>query len=88
MPEPPPGGAVVDWGLIEAALVPGLAFDYAGNRLGRGKGFYDKMLRNVAGIKCGVCLEGQLVERLPVEPHDVPVRLVATPERCLEARPV
>jgi len=84
--EPPAEGPVVAWGLLDAALVPGLAFDYSGNRLGRGKGFYDKMLRHMAGTRCGVCLEGQLVERLPAEAHDVPVQCVATPERWLEAR--
>lgn len=85
--EPPAEGPVVEWGLLDAALVPGLAFDYSGTRLGRGKGYYDKMLRHMACATCGVCLEGQLVERLPAEPHDVPVRGVATPGRWMEARP-
>ncbi|MFT4569232.1 MAG: 5-formyltetrahydrofolate cyclo-ligase [Candidatus Binatia bacterium] len=53
-------------------LVPGRAFDARGNRLGRGGGFYDRCLDNLSllGAVVGVAYEAQLVESVPVEPHD------------------
>jgi 5-formyltetrahydrofolate cyclo-ligase len=52
-------------------IVPGLAFDKSGNRLGRGGGFYDAYLRNSDGPKVGICKQLQLVDELPIEEHDV-----------------
>ncbi len=60
-------------------LVPGLAFDGRGNRLGRGRGFYDRLLQQIAGVKCGVCLDLQLTAEVPVEAHDAQVNFVVTP---------
>jgi 5-formyltetrahydrofolate cyclo-ligase len=59
-----------------AVIVPGLAFDRAGDRLGRGGGYYDRFLGRVAmqrAIKIGVCWELQVVDRVPTESHDVAV---------------
>lgn len=56
---------------LEMVLVPGLAFDRFGARLGRGAGFYDRLLDG--GIECptvGVCFADQIVERVPTEEHD------------------
>ena len=57
---------------IDFILVPGLCFDPTGARLGRGKGFYDRLLSQISGFKCGVCWEGGwLLERfIPMEHHD------------------
>lgn len=57
-------------------LVPGLAFDRAGNRLGRGKGHYDRFFadpRNCSCVKVGVAWELQIVDKVPTKPHDVPM---------------
>jgi 5-formyltetrahydrofolate cyclo-ligase len=62
-------------------LVPGVAFDPAGGRLGRGKGYYDRLLAETQGHKCGVAFDWQLVERVPAEPHDVCVNSLLTPTR-------
>ena len=62
-----------------------MAFDLNGNRLGRGKGFYDRLLKNISGIKCGVGYDFQLLENIPAEPHDAKVDFILTPERCLKA---
>jgi 5-formyltetrahydrofolate cyclo-ligase len=67
-------------------LVPGLAFDLAGNRLGRGKGYYDRLLKTVRGIKCGICHTLQLTHQIPAEPHDAKVDFILTPDRCVRAR--
>ncbi len=72
------GPAAVDW-----ALVPGLAFDERGFRLGRGAGYYDRLLPSLRpDATCwSICLTCQLVRELPVEPHDAPVDGISTPER-------
>lgn len=67
---------------FDAVLVPGLAFDLNGDRLGRGRGFYDRILSKASGVKCGVAYDFQLMEKLPVEPHDAKVNFIVTPNRC------
>lgn len=63
-------------------LVPGVAFDPQGHRLGRGKGYYDRFLRHTLGMAVpdvrliGVCFDFQKVPEVPVDPYDVPVDLV------------
>ena len=64
--------------------VPGLAFDAWGNRLGRGGGFYDRMLASMPGIKVAVALDCQLRDAIPTEPHDVPMDYIMTPTRILD----
>lgn len=70
----PAGTAVTDYAAIDLAVVPGMAFDAAGNRLGRGKGYYDRLLTRLrrSGVYIiGVCFDFQKVETVPCEPHDV-----------------
>lgn len=69
---------------FDLVLVPGLAFDADGNRLGRGRGFYDRILSSASGVKCGVAYDFQLVEKIPVESHDAKVDFISTPSRCLK----
>ena len=69
---------------FDLVLVPGVAFDFSGNRLGRGKGFYDRLLKPFSGLKCGVCHDFQLLEKIPSEPHDVRMNFVVTPMRCVK----
>ena len=72
--EPPadPGG-LVELAALDLVLVPGVAFTTDGRRLGRGGGYYDRLLAHPAmrAWKCGICFALQLVDTLPVEPHDV-----------------
>lgn len=72
---------------LDLALVPGLGFDLAGRRLGRGKGFYDRLLVQIFGTKCGVGFDEQIVEAIPTEPHDVQLNCILTPTRWLESHP-
>ncbi|MBQ6190077.1 MAG: 5-formyltetrahydrofolate cyclo-ligase [Bacteroidaceae bacterium] len=59
---------------IDLALIPGMAFDYAGHRLGRGKGYYDRLLPRIPqAYKLGVCFPFQLLDSIPVESHDINV---------------
>jgi 5-formyltetrahydrofolate cyclo-ligase len=71
---------------LDLIVVPGLGFDPRGRRLGRGKGFYDRMLSEASGVKCGICFDEQIVENIPAEPHDVAMDFVATPTRWLDCR--
>jgi 5-formyltetrahydrofolate cyclo-ligase len=84
--EPRAGCPALALNPLDLVLVPGVAFDFAGRRLGRGKGFYDRLLAEVRGHKCGVAFDGQLVAQLPEEPHDVRVDSILTPTRWLPAR--
>lgn len=56
---------------IDLVVVPGVAFDKLGNRLGRGKGYYDKVLKRTPACKVGVCFDFQFLDKLPTEEHDV-----------------
>jgi 5-formyltetrahydrofolate cyclo-ligase len=56
---------------IDVMVVPGEAFDKAGNRLGRGKGFYDRALQEYGGYKLGICFPHQFVASVPTEDTDV-----------------
>jgi 5-formyltetrahydrofolate cyclo-ligase len=67
----PQGGALVRLDPVDLWLVPGMAFDRVGRRLGRGKGFYDRLLTRADGLKIGLCFDFQLFDLLPTEPHDV-----------------
>ena len=71
---------------FDLVLVPGVAFDWRGHRLGRGRGFYDRILAQASGVKCGVAYDFQLLEEIPAEPHDAPVNFVVTPARCVRRK--
>ena len=68
--------------LINLVIVPGLGFDPFGNRLGRGRGFYDRFLGKpeFRGTTCGFALESQIVDSIPAGPHDVKVNMLVTDE--------
>jgi 5-formyltetrahydrofolate cyclo-ligase len=71
---------------LDLILAPGLAFDLRGRRLGRGKGFYDRLLSAAQGVKCGICFDEQLLPEIPVEPHDVSLDFLVTPTRWQDCR--
>jgi 5-formyltetrahydrofolate cyclo-ligase len=87
----PPGPELPESALGEAALVivPALAVDRRGVRLGRGRGFYDRSLgrRNPQARLIAVVRDAELVDELPAEPHDVAMTHALTPERGLIALP-
>lgn len=58
-------------GALDLIVVPGMAFDRQGHRLGRGKGFYDRFLVKYPNVKTmGICFDFQLLDEIPAEPHD------------------
>nr|WP_267962744.1 5-formyltetrahydrofolate cyclo-ligase [Thermus hydrothermalis] len=68
----------VDPGVLDLVVVPGLAFDREGFRLGHGKGFYDRFLAQVKAVRLGVVPEALLLPRLPRDPWDIPMAYLAT----------
>ena len=68
---------------FDLVLVPGVAFDRQGGRLGRGFGFYDRILAEASGVKCGVAYDFQLLDQIPTEPHDAKVDFILTPNGCV-----
>jgi len=68
---------------IDLVVVPGLGFDPAGNRLGRGRGFYDRFLshRDFRGVACALALEDQVVEAVPSDETDMRVHMLVTDAR-------
>lgn len=72
---------------LDLILVPGVAFDLHGHRLGRGKGYYDQLLKGLSGTTCGVAFDRQIVGEVPVEPHDVRLDCILTPTRWIQLKP-
>jgi len=90
IPEPDPQRcARVAPGTIDLVLLPGSVFDAEGGRLGYGGGYYDRFLVNEApqALRLGVCFELQLVEALPLLPHDQRLDILVTESRVLRFPP-
>ncbi len=70
----PTGTAFTDYAAIDLAVIPGVAFDRQGNRLGRGKGYYDRLLPRIpTAYKLGLCFPFQVLNQIPAEAHDIPM---------------
>lgn len=78
MLEPGPDCPLIPPDQIDLVLVPGLAFDRSGGRLGRGGGYYDRWLAGFSGVTAALCRDGLLMEAIPRLPHDLGVDLVIT----------
>ena len=76
--EPKPDGEEAEAGEIDLIIVPGVAFDAQCHRLGRGRGFYDRLLSSLHAPKIGICFDFQLVPSVPVESFDHPMDHVVT----------
>lgn len=75
----PANSAIVPIGDIELAIVPGLAFDRHCNRLGRGRGYYDRLLSASHIFTIGVGFDFQFQDQVPTDAHDIPMNAVLTP---------
>lgn len=73
-----PVGETADLSQAAIVFVPALAADISGNRLGKGKGYYDRSLKDYSGITAAVVFESELFEDLPIEDHDQKVDYVIT----------
>jgi len=67
---------------VDVALLLGIAFErHRGYRIGHGKGYFDRFLADKSFTTIGLALESQVVEHLPHEAHDVPMRILVTEDR-------
>lgn len=72
---------------VRVVIVPGVAFDTHGRRLGYGGGYYDRLLASMRSATfVGLAFDGQLAEEIPAEPHDIRMHWVVTPTRSFDAR--
>ena len=78
-----PVGDAVDPSCLELIIVPAVALDAKRNRLGRGKGYYDRLLSVTDCPTIGVACEFQLVEEVPVEAHDRPLDCIVTSDTVI-----
>ncbi|MGB3649079.1 MAG: 5-formyltetrahydrofolate cyclo-ligase [Desulfobulbales bacterium] len=86
IPEPDPKKSLrLEPGEIDAAVIPGSVFDIHGGRLGYGGGYYDRFLLNDApqAKRIGLAFELQVVDNVPLEPHDQPLDILITEERIV-----
>ena len=84
--EEPIGDVVKDYDRIELAIIPGVGFDLQGNHLGRGKGYYDRLLPKLKAYKIGICFQFQVIEPIPFESFDIPMDEVWTENGCISKR--
>ena len=68
----------VDDQYCDLILIPGVAFDQAGHRLGRGGGVYDRLLKSMRGLRVGIAFSFQVIDGIISEAHDVPMDIVIT----------
>ena len=84
IPEPSENGEKVNPSDIDAIIVPGVAFDEKGKRLGRGGGYYDRFMEKTGNaVKIALCREINLLEAVPCEEHDRSVDIVLTENRII-----
>lgn len=81
-----PEGKAISPEEIDIVIVPGVAFDKKGHRLGYGKGYYDRFLSKTNALKIGLAYDFQIVENLPAEEHDVPLDLIITPTQIIQTK--
>jgi len=86
MAEPDPALPIVKPDEIELALVPGLAFDYHGFRLGYGGGYFDRFLVNFRGVSVGITFHNLLMDMIPHAAHDISMNWVLTEQGLLKAQ--
>jgi 5,10-methenyltetrahydrofolate synthetase len=69
---------------LDLIIVPGVAFDRAGHRIGRGGGFYDRLLPQYRAVRAGICFGFQCLETIPAQEHDIRMDWVVTETQILK----
>ena len=86
IPEPPKHSVAALPGEVELFILPAVAVDRAGNRLGYGPGHYDRLLQNTTAIKAALAFSRQIADAVPQEPHDIAADMILTEEEVIECR--
>lgn len=84
--EEPDGANLTDISEIEVVIVPAMAYDLHGNRVGRGKGYYDRLLADTKATKIGMAYDFQIFDEIDTDQFDIPVDIVITDRRHFIAR--
>ena len=71
---------------LDLIIVPGVAFDRAGRRIGRGGGFYDRLLPQYRAVRAGICFGFQCLETVPAQEHDIRMDWVVTEIQILKIK--
>lgn len=74
----PLGESFTNLNKIDLTIIPGIAFDKNNNRLGRGGGYYDKLLNSINSYKIGICFDFQILNTIPTEKHDLKMDKIIT----------
>lgn len=72
----PVGDNFTEYKKVDLIIIPGVAFDRKKNRMGRGRGYYDRFLKNIKAPKMGICFDFQLFDEIPAEPYDIQMDFV------------
>lgn len=72
--------------MFSVALIPGIAFDLTGHRIGFGKGFFDRFLKKINVTTIGLAYEFQIVDKLPTGPYDMAVDYIVTEKRIIRRK--
>ncbi len=75
------------WREIDVAIIPGVAFDKSGHRIGFGGGYFDRFLKKLDCTTIGLAYELQIIDKVPTHPYDVPVDFIITEKRIIRCRP-
>lgn len=74
----------VNFDEVDFAAIPGIAFDEKFNRIGFGKGCYDRFLKDTRAYKCGVCYDFQILKTIPSQKHDIKMDVIVSEKRCIK----
>ncbi len=74
----------VSYDEVEVIIVPGIAFDENGNRIGYGEGYFDKLLKKIHAVKIAIAYDFQILKKIPNEKHDVKIDVIITEKRIIE----
>ncbi|MBD3249381.1 5-formyltetrahydrofolate cyclo-ligase [Candidatus Woesearchaeota archaeon] len=86
---PPQKNMPLDTGKdVDIVIIPGIAFDKSGNRLGYGSGFYDIFLQDITSTKVALAYEFQIFNNIPSEPHDITMDYIITEKRIINCKDV
>lgn len=84
--EEPDGAETTPVEDIEVIIVPGVAYDRNGHRVGRGKGYYDRLLASSRALKIGIGYDFQLIDEIESDTHDIDMDIIVTDNRCIVIR--
>ena len=72
--------------MFDLVIIPGIAFDRKGGRLGQGKGYYDRFLEATSAFRLALAFDCQLIEAVPTESHDVPMNAILSESGIVETK--